>query len=188
MNDATPTRGARSRRRGAFGPAMLGLLAASLAALGVWSAAALAGGTSPGRATVSLHSTDLGKVLVNAQGRTLYLFLKDRNGKSACTGRCAQYWPPLSARGKPTAGAGVKPAWLATVRRADGRMQVTYRRHPLYLFALDKRAGQTAGEGMSAFGAKWYAVAANGAAVRRAAPVGSTSTTTTTTPYPNPYP
>jgi predicted lipoprotein with Yx(FWY)xxD motif len=171
-----------------LGPTALGLLAVGLAALGIWSAGALAGGTSTNKGTISLRNTDLGKVLVSSKGRTLYLFLKDRNGKSACAGMCAQYWPPLVARGKPTAGAGVKAAWLATVKRADGRMQVSYRRHPLYAFSLDKRAGQTTGEGMSAFGGKWYAVSSSGAAVRKAAPVGSTSTTTTTTPYPNPYP
>lgn len=178
----------RTRRRGALGPSVLGLLAAGLAVVGIWSAGALAGGTSASKATVSLHKTDLGKVLANSKGRTLYMFLKDRNGKSACSGTCAQYWPPLVAQAKPTAGAGVKAAWLATVGRADGRMQVTYRRHPLYAFALDKRAGQTSGEGLADFGGKWYAVSAAGSAVRKAAPVGSTSSSTTTTPYPNPYP
>ena len=163
----------------------ISVLALALMGLGVWSAGALAGGSRASTGTVSLRSTDLGRVLVDAKGHTLYLFLKDRNGKSACSGMCAQYWPPLVARGKPKAGSGVKATLLATVRRSDGRTQVTYKRHPLYLFALDKRAGQTAGEGMSAFGSKWYAVSAAGAAVRKAEPVGTTSTTT---PYPYPYP
>jgi predicted lipoprotein with Yx(FWY)xxD motif len=188
MQQSTRIRREPRRRRGALGLTALGLLAVGLAAVGIWSAGALAGGTSTSKGTVSLRSTALGKVLVSAKGRTLYLFLKDRNGKSACAGMCAQYWPPLLAKGKPSAGSGVKAALLATTRRADGKLQVTYRRHPLYLFALDKRAGQTAGEGMSAFGGKWYVVSASGAAVKRAAPAGTTSTTTTTTPYPNPYP
>ena len=187
MRNARRNRTEQTRRRGALGLTALGLLALGLAAVAIWSAAALAGATSP-KGTVSLGNTDLGRVLVNSRGRTLYLFLKDRNGKSACAGTCAQYWPPLIARGKPAAGAGVKAAWLATVRRADGRMQVTYRRHPLYAFALDKRAGQTSGEGRADFGAKWYAVSASGAAVRKATSVGASSSTTTTTPYPNPYP
>jgi len=188
MNDATRTgRTDPSRPPSRIDVLSLAVLALALAALGVWSAAALAGGSGVTNATVSLRSTGLGKVLVAPQGRTLYLFTKDRNGKSACTGSCARYWPPLLARGKPTAGAGVKAGWLATTKRAVGRLQVTYRRHPLYAYALDKRSGQTGGEGMSAFGGKWYAVSASGQAVRAAEPVGGT--TTTTTPYPgNPYP
>jgi len=167
----------------------LSALACALVALGVWSAGAVAGGSRVSTATVSLRSTDLGKVLVDPRGHTLYLFMKDKNGKSACAGMCAQYWPPLLARAKPKAGAGVKPAWLATAKRADGKLQVTYRRHPLYSFALDKRSGETNGEGISEFGAKWYAVSPSGQAVRTAAAVGGTTTTTTTTPYPgNPYP
>jgi hypothetical protein len=62
-------------------------------------------------------------------------------------------------------------------------MQVTYNKHPLYTFALDKQAGQTNGEGSSNFGAKWYAVSARGTAVLRA-PTTTTTTTTTTCPYP----
>jgi predicted lipoprotein with Yx(FWY)xxD motif len=162
-------------------------LAVALLALGVWSAGALAGGARASKATVSLHSTGLGRVLADPRGHTLYLFLKDRNGKSACTGMCPRYWPPLLARAKPSAGSGVRAAWLATTRRSDGKLQVTYRRHPVYTYVLDKKAGQTAGEGVSAFGATWWAVSANGTAVRKAAPTPTTSTTTT--PYPgNPYP
>jgi predicted lipoprotein with Yx(FWY)xxD motif len=190
MKDATSNRYAnRTRRRRPLGLLALSLSAVVLLALGLWSAGALAGGSRESKATVSLRNTDLGRVLVDARGHTLYMFLKDRNGKSACTGMCAQFWPPLLAKAKPSAGSGVKAAWLATTKRAGGKLQVTYKRHPLYAFSLDKRAGQTTGEGMSAFGARWYAVSASGAAVRKAAPAGTTTTTTTTTPYPsNPYP
>ena len=71
------------------------------------------GGTKTG-ATVNLHKTKLGAILVNSKGHTLYLFKKDRNGKSSCTGSCATFWPPLLAHGKPTAGSGVKAALLGT--------------------------------------------------------------------------
>jgi hypothetical protein len=77
---------------------------------------------------------------------------------------------------------------IHTTKRGDGRLQVTYNRHPLYTYALDKRAGQTNGQRQSAFGAKWYAVSAAGRAVVKAPPT-TTTTTTTTSPYPtNPYP
>ena len=76
---------------------------------------------------------------------------------------------------------------LGTTRRSDGSRQLTYNHHPLYTFALDKHSGQTNGQGLFEFGAKWYAVSAGGNAVVRAAPPSTTTTTTTTTntcPYP----
>src|SRR6476659_6636246 len=123
--------------------------------------------------TVSLRKTALGKILVSSKGRTLYLFAKDRGGRSACTGSCATYWPPLVSAAKPTAGAGVKAALLGRTRRSNGAMQVTYNKHPLYTFALDKAPGQVTGEGKLAFGAKWYGVSAAGAAVTKATPTGT---------------
>ncbi len=116
---------------------------------------------------VSTAKTSLGRILVNSRGHTLYLFGKDKNGKSACTGMCATFWPPLIAAGKPLAGAGARASLLGTTKRADGRRQVTYNHHPLYTFVKDKRKGQTNGEGLNAFGAKWYAVSPAGARVVR---------------------
>ena len=115
---------------------------------------------------------------------TLYLFAKDRKGKSACSGSCAKFWPPLVSHGKPTAGAGVKASLLGTTRRSNGSFQVTYNKHPLYTFALDKQAGQTNGEGRFAFGAKWYAVSARGTAMIKASTTTTTTNPTTTCAYP----
>ncbi len=114
---------------------------------------------------VSTTKTGLGRVLVNSRGRTLYLFGKDRNGKSACSGQCATFWPPLIAKGKPQVAGGAKASLLGTTKRADGRRQVTYNHHPLYTFVKDTQKGQTKGEGLSAFGSKWYAVSPAGAKV-----------------------
>src|SRR5256885_1152281 len=128
-------------------------------------------------ASVSLHKTKLGLILVNSKGHTLYLFRKDRNGKSVCSGSCARFWPPLLGRGEPTAGPGVRRLLLGTTRRSNGSLQVTYNKHPLYAYSLDRQAAQTKGEGALAFGAKWDAVSARGtAAVTAPAPA------TTTTP------
>jgi predicted lipoprotein with Yx(FWY)xxD motif len=127
---------------------------------GVLAAVSLAGGASEKSATLSLRKTKLGLILVNSRGHTLYLFAKDRNGKSACYRSCASFWPPLLSRDKSTAGPGVKPSLLGTTRRSNGSLQVTYNKHPLYAYSLDKQAGQTRGEGSVAFGAKWYAVSA----------------------------
>jgi predicted lipoprotein with Yx(FWY)xxD motif len=114
------------------------------------------------------------------------MFSKDKNGKSSCSGGCAKFWPPYLQHGKVTAGSGVKASLLGTTRRSNGSMQLTYKKHPLYGFALDKKAGQTNGEGQVAFGGKWYAVSAKGAAVVKAPTLTTTSTTTTTNT--NPYP
>ncbi|MEU0434310.1 hypothetical protein ABZ153_22210 [Streptomyces sp. NPDC006290] len=113
-------------------------------------------------ATVSTKSGPLGKILVNSKGHTLYLFQADKTNKSTCNGDCAKAWPPLKAHGKPTAGGGVNSKLLSTTTRSDGSKQVTYKGHPLYTFIDDTKAGQTNGQGLDAFGAKWYVLGTNG--------------------------
>jgi predicted lipoprotein with Yx(FWY)xxD motif len=160
--------------------------AATLGTIGFLAAGSVAHSATGTSATVSLHKTRLGMILVNSKGRTLYLFAKDRSGKSACISRCAQYWPPLLSKGKPTTGPGLKASLVGQTKRSDGSTQVTYNRHPLYTFALDKQAGQVNGEASSNFGAKWYAVSAAGRAVVKAptTTMPTTTATTTTDPYP----
>jgi predicted lipoprotein with Yx(FWY)xxD motif len=114
-------------------------------------------------ATVKTRSNKLGKILVDGRSRTLYLFEKDKKGKSACSGACAQNWPPLLTKGKPKAASGVKSSLLGTTKRSDGTTQVTYNKHPLYTFVVDKnKPGSTKGEGLDAFGAEWYVLGTNG--------------------------
>jgi predicted lipoprotein with Yx(FWY)xxD motif len=138
------------------------LLLALLAAVAVVATVAVAtGSAASGRATVSVRMTKLGKILVDRQGRTLYDFVKDKNGKSACAGACAKFWPPLLTNGKPKAGSGVQSKLLGTTVRKSGS-QVTYGGHPLYLYAGDKKAGQTSGQGSTTFGAPWYVLAPSG--------------------------
>ena len=163
-------------------------LTAALGVIGFLAAGSVGQSATETNATVSLRTTKLGPILVNSRGHTLYLFAKDRNGKSACSGSCARFWPPLLSQGNPTAGPGVKPSLIGTTRRSNGSRQVTYNRHPLYTFALDKLAGQTKGEGNFAFGAKWYAVSARGTAVVKASTTTTTTTTTAGTTTTNPYP
>ena len=92
--------------------------------------------------------------------------------------------PPLLSRSKPTAGPGLKASLLASSKRSNGSTQVTYNKHPLYTYTLDKQAGQTKGEGVSAFGAKWYVLSAAGTAIVTAPPTTTSTPTTTTRPYP----
>ena len=164
---------------------LLSTMMAALAVAGFLAVGSMARGATQSKASVSLRKTSLGAVLVNSKGHTLYLFAKDKRGKSACSGRCAKFWPPLLIRSKATAGSGVKISLLGTTRRSNGALQVTYNKHPLYAYVLDKRAGQTTGEGISIFGAKWWAISARGTAVLKApAPGTTTGMTTTTNPYP----
>jgi predicted lipoprotein with Yx(FWY)xxD motif len=118
-------------------------------------------------ATVSTAKTGLGRILVNSSGRALYLFEKDKNGKSACAGQCAKFWPPLLTKGKPHAASGVKASLLGMTKRADGRMQVTYNHHPLYTFTKDTAKGQTKGEGLDFFGGEWYVLSPAGNKVEK---------------------
>jgi predicted lipoprotein with Yx(FWY)xxD motif len=111
---------------------------------------------------VGAANSTLGRILVDKHGRTLYLFAKDKRGKSACSGACAAYWPPLIASGKLRALAGAKASLLGTIRQADGRRQVTYRHHPLYLYAGDTAKGQTNGQGLNDYGGLWWVLSPAG--------------------------
>ena len=164
------------------------VLAIALAGAGVAAAAAVthrsAASLSAGQATagrVTLHKTKLGKVLATSSGRTLYLFMADKKGKSACYGKCATFWPPIMKKGKVSAAAGVKANLLGTTKRKNGKAQVTYKGHPLYLFKLDKSSGQIAGQGQNFFGGKWFIVSSAGKAIKAAPPAGGGTTTSTTT-------
>jgi predicted lipoprotein with Yx(FWY)xxD motif len=112
--------------------------------------------------------SSLGNILVNSQGLTLYLFQADSGTTSTCFGACATAWPPLRATGQPTAGSGVTASLLGTTPRSDGNPQVTYNGHPLYLYVGDKKAGDTTGQGVTAFGGGWFALSPTGAQVTSA--------------------
>ena len=148
------------------GAAVIPLAALAVAACGGGGGAATAASppkTSSGAsATVGVANSGLGSILVNSQGRTVYLFKADVGTKSACTGACATAWPPLLAKGNPTAGTGLTASKLGTTTRSDGKRQVTYNGHPLYLFIKDTKPGQTNGQGVTAFGAPWFALTSSG--------------------------
>ena len=113
-------------------------------------------------ATIGVSGSSVGNILVDSQDRTVYLFKKDTSSKSTCTGACAASWPPVRATGKPTAAGGATASMLGTTKRSDGKPQVTYNGHPLYLFSGDQNAGNLNGQGVNAFGAVWWAVSPAG--------------------------
>jgi len=137
-----------------------------------------AGWAATQAATVkTLRSSELGTIVVNARGLTLYHMTSEKGGAIKCSGACAKQWPPLLITGtaKPLAGPGIAAAKLGVVKRPDGTMQVTYNHAALYRFAGDVKPGTANGEGI---GGVWFAVAPSGAIVKPA-PASSSSTTST---------
>ena len=113
---------------------------------------------SAGAAAINSKKIDLGTILVDSKGMTLYLFEKDKKGKSACDGACATALPPLLTDGDPTPGPGVNASLLGTTTRSDGTTQVTYHGWPLYYYAADKAPGDITGQDVDSFGADWYVI------------------------------
>ncbi len=165
------------RRRALLAAIVVLALAASGAAAAHRNAALRAARHAKNGTLVMLHKTKLGKVLATSGGMTLYLYTPDGKNRSNCYGSCAALWPPLIAKGKPRAGAGVRQKLLGVTRRRDGKRQVTYHGHPLYRYSGDSKPGQVKGEG---YGGIWYALNAAGNKVE---PHTSTGTTTTSGGY-----
>ncbi len=119
------------------------------------------GGTAaPGEAVINV-ATDakLGKILVDGNGMTLYMFTKDEPSKSNCSGNCLKSWPALITQGHPTLGEGVDANLVGTATLADGSMIVTYNKMPLYTFVKDKKPGDVVGQDSNHV---WYVVAPDG--------------------------
>jgi len=127
------------------------------------------------RVTVQVRSTGLGDVLVDADGKTVYLFSKDSPAKSACTGACAELWPPLAVDGQARAGDGLTGAKLTTLEREDGTRQAAINGHPLYRYKPDAKPGDTTGHGVEG---TWFAVTPAGD------PAGSTGSSSTSSSAP----
>jgi predicted lipoprotein with Yx(FWY)xxD motif len=136
-----------------------------------------------GGSAVSVRQTSLGPTLVDANGRTLYLFEADKPNVSTLSAAGQAIWPPFTSSTTPRALGGAIAGRIGMIRHAGGPAQVTYNGHPLYYYVADNGPGQTRGQGLDQFGALWYVLAANGNAVTSApsspAPTGSGSTSYT---------
>jgi predicted lipoprotein with Yx(FWY)xxD motif len=106
-------------------------------------------------------------MLVDAHGRTLYLFEADKPNMSNCSSACLSIWPPLDASAKPQAKDGAVASKIGLIPGAGGKSQVTYAGHPLYYYAPDQKPGDTQGQGLNQFGAKWYVLATTGNKIDR---------------------
>jgi predicted lipoprotein with Yx(FWY)xxD motif len=143
---------------------ILGLAIVHVSALGVTGCGGGGDGSQSGDRTPTLRvaNTELGDVLIDPENRTVYLFKGDKRAKSTCFGPCAHNWPPVRVTGKPTVAGGAKSSMIGRVERSDGKPQVTYNGHPLYLFTGDNAPGATNGQGVTAFGAQWFVVSPAG--------------------------
>jgi predicted lipoprotein with Yx(FWY)xxD motif len=156
-NVSPPSGGRRSKLARRVAPLAL-VLAGSVGATALASAGALTIG--------SASNSSLGKrVVVNAQGHTLYILNPEKATQLLCkSSECLKFWPPLTVRSSATTlrdGPGVH-GHLAILRRRNGLLQVTLRGMPLYRFSGDHAKGQAHGEGIESFGGTWHAVAAAG--------------------------
>jgi predicted lipoprotein with Yx(FWY)xxD motif len=120
------------------------------------------------RPTVQVAGSPYGRVLFDRRRFALYLFTRDRAGRSACSGACARAWPPyLLPKGRRlVAGRGTRRALLGTIRRADGTRQVTYAGHPLYYYVGDTKPGEIRCQNVVEFGGTWLVQRPDGRPVR----------------------
>ena len=149
----------------------IAIVVAAVVAVVVATSGATTKTNSPGVAAgsaISLKQTSLGRTLVDANGRTLYLFQGDRRNVSTLSAAGQAVWPPFTATSKPKALNGAVGARIGIVAHAGGNAQITYAGHPLYYYVGDRSSGQTRGQGLNQFGAVWYVVAAGGSAITSA--------------------
>jgi predicted lipoprotein with Yx(FWY)xxD motif len=123
------------------------------------------GATSAGGVTISSATTaGLGPTLVNAKGRTLYVFVPDKDKKVTCVGTCAAVWPPafLPNGQKAVAAGQVKRSLLGSDPDPAGGRVITYAGWPLYTFVSDTARGQAAGQAVNLNGGLWYVISPAG--------------------------
>jgi predicted lipoprotein with Yx(FWY)xxD motif len=118
---------------------------------------------APDAPVLGVGQTELGQLVTDSQGMTLYLFTPDEAGTPTCTGGCADTWPPVLVDGELIAPEGVDPALLSTVEHPDGGLQLKLGKWPLYRFSGDAGPGDVNGQGS---GGKWFVVGTDGKAIK----------------------
>lgn len=134
------------------------------------------------KAVLETEKTDLGTILVDRKGRTVYLFMADSKGVSNCEGQCLQYWPPVIAPATIPASLPGVTGKLGVLARADGTRQMTINGWPLYLYAGDTKKGMMAGQGSNGGGALWWVVGPDGKKITTKLPSVSASPSASSRP------
>ena len=131
------------------------------------AASGVAHASADARPTLTVRGSAYGAILFDGRGRALYAFTRDRRGgPSRCYGACARAWPVYFASDRLVAGKSVKRSLIGTVRRRDGRRQITYNGRPLYYYVGDTRTGQVTCQNVAEYGGTWLVVRPSGALVR----------------------
>lgn len=114
--------------------------------------------TEAQQARIVVKDSEFGRVLFDANGQVVYIFENDRPNRSACTSaECVEAWPPVLTRKPPTAGGGVDSGRLGTIRRGDGKLQVTYNGRPLYFYEHEG-PGEIKCHNVNLHGGLWWVV------------------------------
>jgi predicted lipoprotein with Yx(FWY)xxD motif len=169
---------AMNRSRLSVSLVVLIIAAALVAVVLATGSSAKKGPAVPANSAIAVHQTSLGRTLTDANGRTLYLFAGDRSNVSTLSAAGRAFWPPFTSTVKPSATGGAVASDVGTVKGAAGVAQVTYNGHPLYYFVGDHNTGQTTGQGLNQFGARWYVLSTSGAAITSAPKASASSTST----------
>ena len=112
-------------------------------------------------ATITLQDSNFGPMLFDSNKQAIYEFERDGRNKTVCYGECAEAWPPVYSEGEPRAGKGVRASLLGTIKRRDGRAQVTYAGKPLYFYAHED-PGVVLCHNVNLNGGYWWAIGADG--------------------------
>lgn len=183
MRTTRPTHKVLTRTSLAASGAMLGLLLAACGGGGYGSSPSAGGRTAPAVQPsgnlLAAAQTSLGSVLVDAQGRTVYMFAADKDGRSVCDGSCATYWPPVPAPATLPASLPGVSATLGSTTRGDGSKQLTVDGRPVYTYVGDKAPGATSGQGTNLSGGLWWVLTPDGAVDK--AKAGSAAATSPST-------
>ena len=132
-----------------------------VAVTAIAGAAPAAYGSTPSGTKIVLAGSDFGPMLFNARQQAIYTFQRDPKDRTVCYGACAKAWPPVYTKGSPHAGKGVRTSLLGTIRRRDGKRQVTYAGKPLYYYAHEGR-GQVLCHNVDLNGGLWWVIGADG--------------------------
>jgi predicted lipoprotein with Yx(FWY)xxD motif len=153
-------------------PILIVTIIAIVAVITATSGATKKTATRPASSAISVRQTPVGKALVDANGRTLYLFAGDRPDSSRLSAAGQAVWPPFTSSRLPAGAGGATAGLIGTIAASK---QIAYDGHPLYYYVGDRRPGQTSGQGLNQFGARWYTLTAVGNAITSLAPRGSGS-------------
>jgi len=132
------------------------------------STSAKSASSTPGPKVSAKSVASLGSVLVNEEGKTLYVFAPDKESKVTCQGECAGIWPPLKLESgqKATASGAVQSKLLGKDSDPEGGEVVTYAGGPLYTYTADTSAGTATGQGVNLNGGYWYVISPSGKVIK----------------------